>query len=462
MPPRIVIVGGGLAGMAAALALSDKEVEVTLLEAKRCLGGRAGSFDDPLTTETVDHCQHVALGCCIKFLDFCRRTGIASYFRRDRTLRFLSQAGRRCDFTSSAWLPAPLHLGPAFWGLKFLSWRSRVAVARSMRALLYRSSSSSDMTTLAWLHEQRQPAEAIEQFWSIVLVSALGESLERASVRAARKVLIDGFAANREAYHLLVPTLPLGELYEQHVAPYLSGRGVKIRLSAPVSRLLDNGQRITGIELASGDTLSAEHVIIALPWRAATRVLQSSIAAFLSEPWQRIESSPITGVHLWFDRPVTDLLHAVLVGRLSQWLFARGNGDENVSAAQRHYYQVVISASRMLTGRLASDVIAEVVSDLQAVFPASHEARLLQSRVVTQPEAVFSVTPEFEALRPPQATAIPGLSLAGDWTTTGWPATMESAIRSGYLAANAATVSLGQAADDLIPDLPRAWLLPRA
>ena len=448
--------------MAAALALSERKIHVTLLEAKRCLGGRAGSFDDPATGETVDHCQHVALGCCTNFVDFCRRTRIEHFFRRDRKLHFLSHAGRRYDFTASPWLPAPLHLGPAFWGLKFLSWPARLAVARGMRALLYRSSSSSETTTLAWLHEQRQPAEAIEQFWSIVLVSALGESLERASVHAARKVLVDSFLANREAYQLLIPTLPLGELYAQHVAPHLTSQGVELRLSAPVSRLLDDGQRIIGVELASGETLTAEHLIIAVPWRAATRLLQSSIAAFMVEPWQRIESSPISGVHLWFDRPVTDLLHAVLVGRLSQWLFARGNGDENVSAAQRHYYQVVISASRMLTGRLASDVIAEVVSDLQAVFPASHEARLLQSRVVTQPEAVFSVTPEFEALRPPQATAIPGLSLAGDWTATGWPATMESAVRSGYLAASAAMVSLGQAADGLIPDLSRSWLMPRA
>jgi squalene-associated FAD-dependent desaturase len=454
MKRRVVIVGGGLAGMSAAAALAGSGLEIILLEAKRWLGGRAGSFEDPATSETVDHCQHVAMGCCTNFLDFCRRTGIEPFFRRDRTLHFIGPAGKRCNFSGSAWLPAPLHLGPAFWRLGFLSSAARWAILRGMRSLA-RPATGPDQTIASWLEDQRQPSEAIERFWSVVLVSALGETLDRASLQAARKVFVDGFMAHRDAYHVLVPTLPLVELYEQHVAPWLTQRGVTVRRSAPVARLLDDGQRITGIELAGGENISAENVIVGLPWRAATRLLQGTIAEKLSEPWRKIESSPITGIHLWFDRPITDLPHAVLVGRLSQWIFARSMAGEQ----GRWYYQVVISASRQLIGHKAADIEAEVLGELRATFPLAREARLLQCRVVTQAESVFSVTPGFEQLRPTQATTVPSLTLAGDWTATTWPATMESAVRSGYLAAEAALAETGQPARFLAPALPRSWLL---
>jgi uncharacterized protein with NAD-binding domain and iron-sulfur cluster len=201
--------------------------------------------------------------------------------------------------------------------------------------------------------------------------------------------------------------------------------------------------------------IEADHVILAVPWRAAIRLVSGSIAAPLSEPWRQIEAAPITGVHLWLDRPLTELPHAVLVGRLSQWVFARAVSNPQTD----YYYQVVISASRQLSGRSNEEIIAEVWQDLQATFPHAGEARLVRWRVVTQQEAVFSVTPEFESLRPAQATAIAGLSLAGDWTSTGWPATMEGAVRSGYLAAESALASLGRPQNLLAPDLPRAWLM---
>jgi hypothetical protein len=181
-----------------------------------------------------------------------------------------------------------------------------------------------------------------------------------------------------------------------------------------------------------------------------------------------IEPSPITGIHLWFDRPITDLPHAVIVGRLVQWVFAKcgaGNAECGVGDSLRStlhiphsYYQVVISASHNLAGRARDGVLREVLSDLKAVFPRAPEAQLVRWQMITDQEAVFSVRPGLSQVRPAQRTAVPGLFLAGDWTATGWPATMEGAVRSGYLAAEALLQSLGRRQPIVPPDLPRGWL----
>jgi hypothetical protein len=167
--------------------------------------------------------------------------------------------------------------------------------------------------------------------------------------------------------------------------------------------------------------------------------------------------APITAVHLWFDRPIVRLPHAAIVGRTSQWLF--NHGQQGVFAGRPgHYYQVVISASHALLGRSREAVLAEVRGDLESIWPDARDAELLHWRAITHRAAVFSVRPDIERLRPPQQTAIPNLFLAGDWTATGWPATMEGAVRSGYLAAEAIARSAGRNDRILVPDLPRAWL----
>lgn len=202
-------------------------------------------------------------------------------------------------------------------------------------------------------------------------------------------------------------------------------------------------------------------MIVAVPWRRVRELfmLPESPELDYLEGVDQIQAAPITGVHLWFDRPITPLPHAVLVGMLSQWVFARGE-QRQASTLESHecYYQVVISASRQLAGRDRDDVIAEICDDLRRVFPAAHQARLLRSRLVTEQSAVFSVQPGIEQIRPAQRTSISNLALAGDWTSTGWPATMEGAVRSGYLAAEAIAAHFAHPFRALVPDLPRGLL----
>jgi squalene-associated FAD-dependent desaturase len=456
--PRVAIVGGGLAGMAAAAALVEGGLQVELFEARRMLGGRATSFRDPVSGELVDHCQHVSMGCCTNLANFCQRTGIDKLFRREPTLHFIGPDGRRCDFRATPWLPAPLHLGPALWRLTYFSAWERLSLARTL-ARLARLRQPGEKTVGAWLTEQKQSERLIELFWSPVLVSALGECLERASLRYARQVFVTGFMAARQAYELLIPTVPLGQLYGEHLKRWFEHQGVVLHTSAQVSSVMGDARGASGVRLADGQTRRFDFVIVATTWRRAAELLPAAMQAAWPQVhrWKEIDGAPITGVHLWFDRRITTLEHAVLVGRLSQWLFYRGQVLREGVAA--HYYQVVISASRSLAGRAHDEIVAEVGRELQAIWPVATEATLLAARVVTEPAAVFSVTPASEALRPGQRTAVPNLFLAGDWTATGWPATMEGAVRSGNLAAQAVLHEIGKPARILVDDFPTSALM---
>ncbi len=447
LPPdvRVAVVGGGLAGLSAAVALSQAGGQVELFEARRRLGGRAASFRDPETGEVVDHCQHVSMGCCTNLADFCHRTGLSTFFRRDRRLHFFGPDGRRYDFSASRLLPAPAHLGPALMRLKFLALRERIGVARSLWRL-YREPAreEDDETTIAaWLQQQRQSQRAIDYFWKLVLESALGDSLEHSSLRYARKVFVEGFMAQRHGYEILVPRAPLSELYGRKLEDWFAQRRVQLRLGTPVKRVLGTAEKVTGLATDAGER-AFDFIIVAAPWRRVGELFDPPLrdAAGVTKAAQ-LTSAPITSVHLWFDHAITQLPHAVLVGKLSQWLFNRPDAEAS-SATAGHYFQVVISASHSLTGHAREVVIQRVCDELREVFPEARQARLLKSRVVTDPHAVFSVRPGADRLRPAQRTPVANLALAGDWTATGWPATMEGAVRSGYLAAEAAADALGR------------------
>jgi squalene-associated FAD-dependent desaturase len=486
-----------LAGLAAAVALAERGVPVTLLESRNRLGGRASSFVDQETGETIDNCQHVSLGCCTNLQHFCRTVGTDRLFRTERELTFIGPDGSISRFTGS-WLPAPLHLYPAFRRLRYLSHADRAALARGLRAL-----ARSDATALngeafdAWLRRHGQGEKLRTDVWQVVLVSALSESLDRIDVAHARKVFVDAFLAHRRGWEVRIPTVPLDELYGPPVLDWLSRHGAAVRLQASVRDVELSDGRAAAVRLRDGERIAGAQVVLAVP--------QHRVLTLLPQPLQnhadlsgiaRLESAPISSVHLWFDRPIMDLPHAVLVGRLSQWVFnrtllqgsrAEGQGSRESRVESResrareamiaapsqlstldsqlptHSYQVVISASRALSTMTPDEVIAAVVRELASIWPATAAANVRHARLVTEHRAVFSVTPGVDAFRPPQQTSVDNLHLAGDWTRTGWPGTMEGAVRSGYLAAESVLRRLGRAARVLQPDLPVAplarWLL---
>lgn len=440
--PRVVIVGGGLAGLAAAVALAETPLRVELCEARRQTGGRAGSFLDPGSGQVVDYCQHVAMGCCENFLQLMRRVGLDAQFARSREITFFAEGVPASRMVPSTWLPPPLHFAPAFSRLRFLTGDERRQVRRGlwrlMRMDLTRDPAAVRTQTMGqWLRQEGQSEGAIVRFWNLVLASALGESVDGVAVVPARKVFVDGFLRRREAADLLVPRQPLAELFGRLLPQWLAARGIAIHRGTRVRQCeATDGGRFK-LHADGPAPLMADDVVAAVPWHALPRLLSRSPLARAVPDLDaigRIPAAPISGVHLWLDRPVVSLPHAVIVGRMSQWVF-RPAGD--AAQPEGHYHQVVVSAAHDLRGRRREEIEAEVVGDLQAAFPSAGAIRCLRSRVVTDPAAVFSISPQTESLRPTTETAQPGLYLAGDWVQTGWPATMEGAVLSGFLAANA-------------------------
>lgn len=459
--PRVVIVGGGLAGLAAAAAAVEAGLAVHLVEGRRQCGGRAASFEDASEGVLVDACQHVAMGCCTNFLDLCRLAGIGQWLRRDRTLWFIGPDGRRAGCTPAGWLPAPLHLAPLLLGMRHFSLREKAALAVGMLRLASWKPAAGEAvepTAATWL-AARQPERVIELFWQPVIESALGESIDLVGLSAVKKVAVDGFLAHPTAADLWVPTRPLGDLFGERLVGWLKARAVTIGSGRPVTAVeWDADGRATGVR-AGGESIAADAVILAVPWRAAARL----VPELLPPVDDAFAGSPITAVHLWFDRPIIDLPHAVLVGRVSQWIFqGEQTGSHSPAAAgegRMHHCQVVISASRGLCGGDRALLLETVIDELRQIFPAAGQARLLRSRIVTDPTAVLSVRPGVDRVRPQAETAVPNLFLAGDWTATGWPSTMEGAVRSGRLVAAAVARSLGRTAPPLTADLPKNALV---
>ena len=488
---QIVIVGGGLAGIAAAESLvrnGQGKLNVLLLESKRTLGGRAGSFDDSVTGETVDYCQHVAMGCCTNYMMLMHRCSLQSFFRRFEDLTFLHPDVAPSRFAPSRYLPAPLHLARTVGSLSYLTWAQQREIRRGLAYLLRTPSSQmKKLSAMEWLKQRGQSNESIRLFWDVILVSALGEKTEYASMSVARKVIVDGFAKAKGASDVIVPRIPLRVLIGQQLRQSIEALGVVVRTRTPVQRIESVGEQRVAIRLRENDELlQADYCVAAPPWYTIEKLIDNKFASKIPGFHQiaSFPSSPITGVHLWFDREITALPHAVMVGTAAQWLFRQPFDESLVSAPSwslpnggqktgefgretmplqvrnNYYYQVVMSSRHKYAELGREELVEQLLRELRHAFPQARLANLLHSRVVTDPNAVFSIRPEVDAARPPTLPypALPCLLLAGDWTQTDWPSTMEGAVISGMKAAAEILKREGLSYTKVDPGLDPGWL----
>jgi squalene-associated FAD-dependent desaturase len=465
---NVIVIGGGLAGLSAGVALAESGWRVRLFEQRPFLGGRATSYVLP-DGEHVDNCQHVTLGCCTNLEDFYRRVGSAGKIRFFDRLLFQDPQGRT-GVIQAGFLPTPFHMTGSFATFAPLTFADKRSIARAMLDILRGKGHTADLdepngiSMLEWLKRRKQTPAAIERFWRVVLVSALDEELDRTDARFGVDVFWKAFLSNRGGYRMGVPSVPLAELYDGCKAE-IEKRGGEVNLRVPLRAIHIRDGAVENLEFDGGRSETADVYVFAMPHAELAELLpaDSTEAAELRAQIANIQASPITGVHFWFDREVMQEPFVTLLETTTQWIFNKTQlyGAENGAAVRNanqgdksQYLQLVISASYELLRKSRQEIIDICLKEVRQALPAAREAKLLKATVIKEAAATFSPQPGVDRWRPIQQTRIGRMFLAGDWTRTGWPATMEGAVRSGYLAAEAVTRSAGAAKKFLQADLP--------
>jgi len=456
----VLIVGGGLAGLSAAVALSSAGAAVTLLERKPYEGGRAYSYLHPALDDVIDS-QHVMLGCCTNLIDLCQLSGADQHIRWYKDITFLEPvrgSAPRASIIGPSFLPAPGHSSFSFLRAPMLTLKDKSTIALGLLEFLRGYPTTDEEPFSTWLKRTKQTPNSILHFWEPVIVGALNDSFDRCSTRYAGQVFYESFLKNSTGGRLGIPTQPMTEFYTG-LTRLAAKQGTTTHFRASVDTIarLPNGdwQAIT----SEGHSYTAPQIILALPFEQTARLIETLPLhdhAALNLDLAAFTHAPITTLHLWFDRDVTDLDHAALLDTRIQWMFnkTRIRRDEpSVTQGSGQYLELVISASFPELKLSREAILSSALEELASFFPAVRSASLIKSGILKEARATFSVTPGLDAHRPAAQTALPGLILAGDWTRTGWPSTMESAVRSGRLAAEAIATSTGRAQHFLTQDL---------
>ena len=464
----VTVIGGGVAGMSAACALAEAGLRVQLVEQRGYLGGRASSYLHPGVGEVIDNCQHVLFGCCTNLIGFYRRIGVAERIHWTSAMTMIEPGGRRSRLgpfkLGPLRLPAPLHGAPGFLNAKTFSLQDKLALGRAMQAILRPGSQGESQDGAQeslgdWLRRHKQTDGALNRFWRLVIASALNAEIDEIAFPYAAKVIRELFLNSAQAGSMGMSRVPLSELYAG-VTPFLQERGGSVHLSAHVEGAVwDEEVAQWTIRTRAGE-LTSDFGIVALPFEATAQLLPhlppAEGAEELARQIERHEHWPICSVHLWFDREITELEHAVLLDREIHWMY---NQSRLQTGRGGHYIELVVSATRSFAVLPREKAIGLALAELAEFFPRVKEAKLEKVALVKEVRATFGVPPGIDTARPKAASPWPNLFLAGDWTATGWPSTMESAARSGHLAAEAVCASLGEPRIILDADLrPRGLM----
>jgi squalene-associated FAD-dependent desaturase len=441
MNSKIAVIGGGLAGITAAIALAESGADVTLLEARPRLGGATCSFSrDGLTVDTG---QHIFLGCCTAYRGLLDRLGMTGHTTlQDRfDVTVLAPGGRKATLRRTA-LPGPLHMLPALGRYPFLSLAERAKVARPALAMRFVDPADPAADTQRfgdWLARRGQSERTRRALWDLFSVSALNIAGDDASLALAAVVVKTGLLGKNNAADIGVPALPLGELHGDAGATLLGKLGARVSLGAKVTAIEPgNGGGFT-VKLAD-DELAVDAVVLAVPHeKAAPLMPPGALPDHTVAAWSGLGASPIVNVHVIYDRPVMDQPFVAAIDSPVQWVFDRTK-ISGISASKHgrpghQYLAISLSAADEYADTPVAKMQEQFVPALAELFPAARDATVAEFFVTRERRATFRQAPGTAALRPKAATRLPGLVLAGAWTDTGWPDTMEGAVRSGLSAA---------------------------
>jgi squalene-associated FAD-dependent desaturase len=446
---EIVVVGAGVTGLNAAVKLAQAGEKVTLLERREFVGGRAYSYKHPALEETVDS-QHVLLGCCTNLLDFCHEVGLDQKIRWYDEQTFLEPGGRASTIALSG-LPAPFQYTASFVKASMLTLADKASIARGLLGFARGNHESDSGSIAAWYKRTGQTKGAIRHFWEPIVLATLNDSAANSSMRYGGKVFYELFLKTSYGGRLGIPTVPLSEFYGAGIS-LIESLGGRVELGTSVETVTQQPDGRWGI--ASGTkTFLADDVILALPFEQTTKLVSGmklergeDVRTGLLETMGRFVHSPFISILLWYDREITNLDHAWLLDTTIQWFFHKSRIRRTGGGS---YVELVIAGSKTELPMSRADILEPALAELARFFPEAAKAKLLKSGILKEARATFSVTPGLDALRPSQRTGLEGLYLAGDWTATDWPSTMEGAARSGRLAAGEA---LGDRERFLVPD----------
>src|SRR5690348_1913870 len=442
MSEDVLIIGGGLAGLAAGVALAEAGCRVRLLEQKPYLGGRARSFRDAATGSIVDNGQHLFMGCYHATLKFLDAIGTADAISFDPQLRvrFLDSNKKLTELRCPSF-PAPWHLLAGVCLSDSFTLGEKMDVLRLGRALRTAKDANDStgvldhMTVEEWLSALGQRESLRRNFWDLLCIAAMNEDPEITSALLFRRVLRLALFSSPLDSRLGIPCKGLSDCYTDTAARAITGRGGSVELRRDVRALLVSNGVCHGVKLADGAVIEAQIVLSAAPWHVLPGLLPADVVK--SEPaFSRIldlRPAPIISIYIWFDRPVTDLEFVGLRGTTVQWLFNKGS----ILGSGENYISLVLSGAHRHVERSKEDLLEMALDELRNLLPGMRDARLTHSLVIKERFATFSPCVGVDALRPSAATPIRGLYLAGDWTDTGLPATIEGAVQSGYTAAEA-------------------------
>ncbi|MBS1789366.1 MAG: FAD-dependent oxidoreductase [Acidobacteria bacterium] len=438
--PFVIIIGGGFAGLAAAVELAEHGVKTLLLERRAFLGGRAYSFTDKITGDSIDNGQHLMMGCYHHTLRFLKKIGSLSKlkFQQNPQVDFLGESGtgeiHHASFKCPS-LPAPLHLLAGLSKLKTIGWNDRLRALRvglELRRLNGNRISLADITVRHWLTQLGQTETMQARFWDMVALATLNETPDRASADMFARVLDQAFMHTRQDSAMVISKVGLSELYTNDARRFLEAHGGEIRLSAEVEQIEFNDSHATAVRLKTGERIEADAIISAVPYFALGRILPSEIAANSAlKPALEFSSAPIVSINLWYSQPVTDVEFSGLLDSQIEWVFNKNAISGNSQSGYQHL-ALVISGAHEAAKRNKEELIALAVTEMEHFFPAARTQKPIHNFVVREHDATLSHTIGTARLRPKHQTEFENFFLAGDWTDTGLPATIESAVFSGH------------------------------
>ena len=446
--PDVIVIGAGFAGLSAACMLAEEGVRVLVLDARPQLGGRATAFVDRETGERVDNGQHVLFGCYRATFEFLRRIGAEQNVLQQSTLEIpcFDAKGTRSTLTCPR-VPAPLHLVGGVLNWQPIPWTERLASLRVIPPLLAarralqsgQPLSTTEETVHSWLRRHRQGNVLTQWLWEPLAVAALNQSIEHAAAAPFVRILAEMFSTDRSASTIVLPLKPLDEMYANPARDFILRHGGAVKTSA-LARVHVNEGRIDAVEVA-GERYAARTVVAAVAWYSLDNLFSrapGSLSGLLSTA-ARMESMPIVTVNIWYDRTVMSEPFAGLPGRTMQWVF-----DKRVMFGERaSHLSLVSSGASAIAGRSNEDLIALAADEIRHSLPGARHATVVRATVVREKRATFSLAPG-QPSRPGPRTDVEGLFLAGDWTDTGLPATIEGAVVSGHAAARAVLAGDGE------------------